>query len=113
MNTASLELCKELFEISGWNEDLEWHINRKPPAAEFSRIAPAYELGYLLRKLTSDLHGKLDNIQVDYNCVDWRAYFKMDFGKDEMFTNADTPENALCKLAIELFKQGILKREAS
>lgn len=119
MNTASLKLCKELFEVSGWHEDLEWHINRKPPAAEFSRIAPAYDAGFLLRKLPLNIDDgffELNHYGTDNGY--WIAQYCTHDLNTNVFTydfsnHGDTPEDAACKLVIELFKQGILKREAS
>ena len=87
MNTASLELCKELFELSGWDgtayehELLNGkHYTRTLPVKEMTHFdqntyIPAYDLGYLLRKLPPSIQ------------------------------RADTPEDAASKLAIELFKQ--------
>ena len=44
MNTANLELCQELHELSGWID---------PGAGGWSHVpgAPYYTLGFLLRKL--------------------------------------------------------------
>lgn len=67
MNVASLELCKELYELSGW-DDLQfmwyWHlgVGRKVHHREIgnyklgSPIISAYDLGYLLRKLPDVMH---------------------------------------------------------
>jgi hypothetical protein len=62
---------------------------------------PAYDLGYLLRKLPQPYSimaystGRLVAVQ------------------GEVTATADTPEDAAAKLAIELFKQGILTRSES
>lgn len=112
MNIASLELCKELWRLSGWTTD--WHyIAEKNPgiivAASWREhegekyICPAYDLGYLLRKL-----GDLLNLDLMLYTEDgkWRADVEQDYSM-----KADTPEDATCKLAIELFKQGVLTAE--
>ncbi len=66
MNVASLELCKELYKLSGWN-DLEdaWHKGSPINGGDYVSayhgedyekklfLAPAYDLGYLLRNLTA------------------------------------------------------------
>jgi hypothetical protein len=118
MQVASLELCKELYELSGWEpDDKFWfsidgkhsvHCGHefKKELIEFkyslARICPAYDLGYLLRKLPPIIQlGRSEY----YNCS-WTN------GNDSHVFVADTPENAVCKLAIELFKSGILAHTA-
>ena len=142
MNVASLELCKELYEISGWDDTGDGYVPEyepdEPPVifipenkfaythngqdhyyvtkeSDLYQVVyiPAYDLGYLLRKLPHhdedftywmDL-GPIENGHwgVSYDCEDMDKYIS--FG--------DTPEDATCKLAIELFKQGILTPELS
>jgi hypothetical protein len=65
MNVASLEPCKELYELSGWNDTEFWYAetlnepphnwtlgnNRLTIGMTGGRQLPAYDLGYLLRKL--------------------------------------------------------------
>lgn len=62
MNVASLELCKELYEISGWRNDVKtgWFSGLKDDPRPFVSewwgdedgfVCPAYSAGYLLRKL--------------------------------------------------------------
>lgn len=108
MNVASKQLCQELYELSGWNCVRDWYFAYHKAAGEVeydlklnadeSKAGrddfPAYDVGYLLRKLQTVLHHiegtdyavKLHNIVWDMQ-----------------------PEDAACRLAIELFKQGILK----
>lgn len=81
---------------------------------------PAYTAGYLLRKLPKllDIDGASFSLCVHTNVAppDWTAYYmfvQVVDGKLKRYSNrlkveADTPEDALCKLAIELFKRGIL-----
>lgn len=134
-NVASLELCKELYELTGGEKALRsWHntpfawadvaIEHKPPAKpiweprvvpnNFQALCdfvPAYDLGYLLRKLPD--HVRIyKNIEPSKRATntakaDWyRAFLPF-----HASATADTSEDAACKLAIELFKQGILKKE--
>jgi hypothetical protein len=102
MNTASLELCKELYELSGWNA----------PVVSMDGPTPRYDLGYLLRKLPKHVEDQWLHI-APITDNKWAAHYMMmgvkSAGQDEW---ADTPEDAACKLAIELFKQGILVKEA-
>jgi hypothetical protein len=113
MNDASLELCKELFELSGWKDTEKkqgFYVRSLDSGlgeiAEHGRI-PAYDLGYLLRKLPDGValrHVKPANDSQSY----WAAeYVPHDFFGE----TANTPEDATAKLAIELFKQGILTKE--
>lgn len=119
MNVASLELCKELYELSGWEDGarLPWYCwieahqeydidNGRP---EF----PAYELGYLLRKIKNQLtKNQWLDIRVNEKSTDGYvgAYGTWEQGHLEHL-EAAIPEDAAARLAIELFKQGILERE--
>lgn len=138
MNVASLELCKELYELSGWDKHqtddgyhfymLYWH---KLGTGEYDLLSrddgiawasfhhyvdcPAYDLGYLLRKLPILDEGGwviLPTHSDDGHKVLWYAweieegYYNAD-GNVDYF---DTPEDAAARLAIELLKQGILTK---
>ena len=120
-NVASLELSKKLRELSGWedtrdfyheqdnfNEETErYERNGKWVIVERKRAdynIPAYDCGYLLRRLpatTSVMHIK-EKGQGEYE-----VYFISGMTKAKRFY-ADTPEDALCKLAIKLFEEGVL-----
>lgn len=120
MNVASLELCKELYELSGWeNTDGLWYTDtwgntkvgslariRRNPRPTYS----AYDLGYLLRKL-QDLEG-LAVYRCHHQDNSWNWSAQCDDEESVInasyFHYADTPEDAICKLAIELFKEGAL-----
>lgn len=132
MNVASLELCKRLYELSGWGDVDFVHQSAdgqnsfivcpherdrklRQGVAGLVEFSPAYDLGYLLRKLQYRYPGigRLDR--------GWRCMGRL----EDMVTNskglviaggalevaeADTPEDAAAKVAIELFNQGVLKR---
>ncbi len=134
MHVASLELCKELYELSGWG-DTEYGYYYRSRVAEdlheprlatdrelmiqnlYSYVADgsrysAYDLGYLFRKLHPA--GFFLRWGIDFES-------RPDAGKDKWFICAlddkhdirfwDTNvEDAACKLAIELFHQGVLKK---
>lgn len=108
MNVASLKLCKELYEVSGW-DGTHKHYGKMESGNyiatcglfEKHQECPAYDAGYLLRKLPA-----LD-FEMYRNANDnvWHAI------ANERFQGiADTPEDALAQLAIELFKQKVLTR---
>lgn len=120
MHKASLELSRELYELSGWEGNDRWYMTDpggKVIGTATPRIfkhdrdyengyrtdTPAYDLGYLLRMLPPFT-------AVQKSDVDFNANFAHNDGKLEVF-RADTPEDAACRLAIELFKQGILTKE--
>lgn len=111
MNVASLELSKELYELSGWEDvsnthvfyGTHWDISKASMTESIglqNMHLPAYDLGYLLRKLDGF------DIQLNYS-NQWRTW---NCWADDYDGKADTPEDAACKLAIELFKQGVLTR---
>jgi hypothetical protein len=133
MNTASLELCTELYERSGWRYDAGkngwWYTNSRPDgeldtlalATSVSNSVPAYDLGYLLRKLppyvdSKEYPGKPAYLDMGLrdNGPPWFVWYVAlseidvisDFG-----VCAETPEDAAAKLCIELFKQGVLTSE--
>lgn len=122
MNVASLELSKELYELSGW-EDL-WYIKgeddaepwvheRRAAVSGYETLAPAYSIGFLLRKLpveigvfdTPDYRGRLTVSPGENNW--WYASYDYD---KQTVQSAHSPEDAAAKLAIDLFKQGVLTR---
>ena len=146
MNVASLELCKELYELSSWGYvplservDKQWVLSprfSRGPNEDWqpcvlpyeykgrkTHIAPAYDLGYLVRKLAGiDEPGYPANIFVEVTVLQNYASARAIRGITETGfdqrrqpnlpdCDADTPEDAAAKLAIELFKNGILKKE--
>jgi hypothetical protein len=125
MNVASQELCEKLYSLSGkvksnW-KDTEYRryyddglfvTNEKLNGLWL----PAYDLGYLLRKLQDndltiilrwnrDMGGRIAMKEWDGKwCI---GTFDMPQGE---YPVAATPEDAACKLAIQLFKKGILTK---
>jgi hypothetical protein len=111
MNVANFELCQELYELSGWltGVDGNCYVSLTGERRGFEvrpltdtgndrvPICPAYDLGYLLRRLP------IGNVLTSVEDK-WIAS-----SSPEVMT-ADTPEDAAANLAIELIKQGILPR---
>jgi hypothetical protein len=125
MNTASLDLCKELYELSRWDDTTyTWYGSPHPERDDFELGLtgvhmdcieyPAYDLGYLLRKLpdeaTSKKHGGYHYFYMHHNSEYWYAYYGV-IDTTEFMEYADTPENAADKLSIALFKKGILTKQ--
>lgn len=123
MNVANLELCKELYELSGWHTG-EWYSGQTHAnGMSGTPDVPKYELGYLLRKLpknfkTDDTRGSFQFFLMPFR--EWVAgYAKPEYGEfyvgrpRHIFHNeqANTPEDSVAKLCISLFKQGVLKKE--
>jgi hypothetical protein len=110
MDTASLELSKDLYALSGWGrwpDPTNWYskhggLNHSymPANLEVERgYVPAYDLGYLMRKFAGK--GGIELRHGDQGCV---------ASSHLWYAEADTPEDTVAKLAIELFKCGVLKR---
>lgn len=132
MLTTSLEISKRLYELSDWEgtsyqytADLKGHFHDDTRAecrsCEFEFGAggrpyyPAYDLGYLLRKLQKETWIDLEIIcdfhtnnpyivkVVEYDAIDGSHTIKYDIGRTE------TLEEAIGLLAIKLFEEGALK----
>lgn len=108
MNVASLELCKELYELSGWET---------PDFANgFGTTygCPRYDLGYLLRQLPRYINNSYP-LSIEVMNDEWVAAYERwrsyDLPESVHAGWADTPEDAVTKLTIELFKQNILTKE--
>lgn len=118
MNVASEDLCRELYKLSDWgrgDDDLWWWDGELIPPRSFAGVGfPAYDLGYLLRKLPASLPGNEYYFQLNEDGVGewWGARYWDSVARIDKFPCvADTPEDAACKLAIELFRQNILQNE--
>ena len=117
MQVASLDLCKQLFELSGWELEVDNFYYDSDTTDDFISeflsdvpfIAPAYTAGYLLRKLPpyrtpSGKHSRSQALTLNVNGMGtWAIRYP---GLEACF--ADTPEDCAAKLAIELWKQGVL-----
>lgn len=125
MKTASLELSKELYELSGW-EDTVWDwstangkLMYRTGSSMFHRDDyPAYDLGYLLRKLENIE----ETIILRYNnparmgavaLPQWNGQYTVATARMQQrdYPIAATPEDAVASLCVALFKQGILTKE--
>lgn len=122
MNVANYELSEELYKVSGWTTNRKWvpdlmnhgfFIEDGDPLAEGA--CPAYDLGYLLRKLPhlKDIDFRIEQDGEDENGYCWAAYGK-DYAvhrKNDSWrwrSVASSPEDAMCQLIIALFKANIL-----
>jgi hypothetical protein len=121
MTVASLELCKELYELSHWTlTEKHWYQGKPIYNSPWGWDCSAYDLGFLLEKLP-----KYHKVGKTAYCLDLRPRMLLDGthyhswwcglwyehgggARGLAVGEADTPEDAACKLAIELFKQGVL-----
>lgn len=126
-HVASLELCRTLHELSGWRGTYFVYSNNgellEPTGESQNYSCPAYDLGYLLRKLPATIWSK----QYQQQASLWQRKDSVDIRGDYYFAfyfvtgiqdvvpehgeSGKTPEDTTTKLAIELFKQGILTKE--
>jgi hypothetical protein len=115
MDVAGLELCKELYKLSRWVlTEKHWYKGEPVYHAPYGWDCPAYELSFLLQKLPQNSWvGYVDTSgRRDYALA--KTYAWNEKGDDiEKIAEcrADTLEDAACMLAIELFKQDVLKRK--
>jgi hypothetical protein len=128
VNAASLELSKELYELSGWGKSAYvYHIHdgllkyfsysdhsNQPyivdgtayslsPEEKAGEHTPAYDLGYMLRKLPSTTN--IGRVSINRYVI---GLGSMNM-KYKQFAN--TPEDVAAKLCIALFKKGVIRRE--
>jgi hypothetical protein len=127
MMVASLSDCRELFALSGWG-DTEWSyycdeahddtpaLNLSEPLKVVGGVGyydhryPAYDLGYLVRKLPVHYLQKFGN---ESYVARWvypaPTREQIELGTHHIIGHSRTsPENALCRLAVNLFEAGVL-----
>lgn len=109
MQVASMELCKELFELSRWGDTHLFYTKTGKVSTEASMFSgeplPAYDLGYLIRKLPASVKIELAK-RVYYDDDDhWSVDLTAWLG-DSFFMTDDfrSNEDAIATLAIQLFK---------
>lgn len=121
MHVASLALCQELKALSGWTDTyFQWRthpsgeayvVGHVPDADPLKEETPAYDLGYLVRRLPRKLDGEQFMCEIAIEAAvfgeGWCAGYLY---HTTPTLEAETPEDAATKLAIELFKQGVLTR---
>lgn len=122
METAAQELCEELYQLSGWDDTAGGWEDRDKGYPVFNSsyvVLPSYDLGYLLRKLPkSEVTDRKLRLMMNAPVASrtekegWLFYYGIAEGST-LKGFASSPEDAAAKLAIELFKSGILTREGS
>ncbi len=115
---ANMELSQELYELSGWVGDGAHTISE---GFDLKAGPPKYSLGFLMRTLAE----RCDEPSVARHRVFKRWQARVLAPLEEGYAGlrqfkaaeADIPEDAAAKLAIELLKQGVIdpdgRREVS
>jgi hypothetical protein len=117
MTVASIDLCKTLFSDSGWFgtslnyfrfHDGKETIEPRPMSGYISAQGiPAYDLGYLLRKLPPST--AIRKRPTNGATKEYSAFTAVRRG---VVALDSTPEDAAARLAIQLFKQAVLRKAA-
>lgn len=115
-NPELYELCKEVYEATGWDGDELDALRQAEPGEEDENIVcPLYTSDYLLEKLPRTVEN-VDNdgsnsLEVGVGTQElWEASYANAFHVDYRYTvGADTPLIALLKLTLALHKAGELK----
>lgn len=126
MDVASLELCKELYALSGWNNGLTSWVDDggrirvdvepyvvTPKHLVYNYLAPAYSLGYLVRKLpaTIEVDGIRQGLVIYPGGDRWFCAYGI-YHSSPYYAEAKNPEDAVAKLGISLIKSGHLTKES-
>jgi hypothetical protein len=121
MTVADRELCIELKELSNWGgTDFCWNGDHLTPAywPEDMRSHdldsnPAYDTAYLLDKLVEVKTGL--TLYHVHSTMSWEAFYAgkfFEYGTNEQHWDTQggmNPADALCRLAIQMIKEGKLK----
>jgi hypothetical protein len=128
VDVASLELCRELYDLSDWEETGlayvslttgEQHViatDYQTPGENWD-FDWAYDLSYLLRKLPYKVRDQYQAWVFGFKLMPtastgWKIWYgEVGTATEMYFKSGDTPEDAAAKLCIELFRQNILKRD--
>lgn len=114
MKVASLELCRELSEVSEWADttffrvktyifdsaNVIWQLEEPSIGETFTEGIPAYDLGYLRQAIMAGLAAGIQQ-EAEYEYILWyeRLAHALIEGEDQT-----------AELAIEMFKQEILTK---
>lgn len=116
---ANLENCKKLYGLSGWrdtaflftskaNGEL-WVPSYHTYIVDIKSKIPAYDLGYLLKKLPAIKPNTKSYLGIKAYGGAWAdGGWIAAYGNSDQTVHADTPEDALCLLAIKLFEEKVL-----
>lgn len=118
MDKECFELCKEVYEATGWEclGDDSWWQERGVLGYKRTGVAPLYTSDYLLEKLPPYLSTYGDDgddyvmrVQSTFERDSWWAYYLGDDEKMQFHQEASTPLKALLRLTLALHEAGELK----
>lgn len=115
MHVTRVDLCKQLYDLSGWGNASWWHecctdgayhttISLRDERYTQNVYIPAYDLSYLLRRLPKVwVMGPIPGAM-------WMITYNPGLPQREIIIQDESLEDAVCRLAIALFQRGILER---
>lgn len=105
MDKASIEVSRELFDLSGW-------CPSRNCSSDHKNTPPDYELGFLVRQLPKSINraNRKDSTSKIGLCVTKQnSMWEAKYWKSRHYKFAKIPEDAVALLAIELIKLGLIK----
>ncbi len=113
---VSKDLCINIYGLSNF----EWSVFDRIPdgdggmyfhhyeGEELPQTVPAYTLGFLLRKIPSDVNS---GVEWDAQLEIWSAYYdeENDMGRIVKTARAEKPEDAVAKLCVDLLMLGVIE----
>lgn len=129
MQTISLELCRKLYALSGWGDTFAHYettghdvtvdavypeLNQKYGlwgTQEVKEMCPLYDSSYMMCMLPTTIVDHKDTYVLTIEKTNSDRY-RAGYG-DRYYSEANSLENALIKLAIALFEQGHLKKDGT
>lgn len=114
---ASLEISKQLYEISGWKDThFSWRSQYKQEARivdiqpNIESDTPAYDLGYIMRKLPTQISNHPLHLSYNIYSLYWDIRYHIADSGEYITTNVQLTD-CVALLAIKLFKNGIINSE--
>ena len=111
MNNELFELCKKVYERTGWDDladDHPWITERGVIGYKRNGVSPVYDSDYLLDKLPPSVKNEFDGGD-DYIILYKKKNWYADYMGQFMRCEADTPLKALLKLVLALPDECISK----
>lgn len=110
INVTSITTSRKLFKLTGWKEtifeyDKDGDLMYCTATPQYK--LPAYDLGFLLRKMPYKIVDK-GFLHVSMGSVSAASY-QGTGGNESVYYRAKTPEEAVAQLAIMLIKDGVIR----
>ena len=117
MHVARLDLCAKLFALTGWDDTYHrwskdiYHKDVVIDTLAAGTTTPAYDLGYLLRKLPPQTRITKEFDASEHYPEKTPAFFRALYDTSDdlhFWQGANTPEDAACILALTLLERNLL-----